>query len=190
MANDGRKGRKPDPSSNDAGGRHAEDRSARHKKAAFLSAFAETCNISAACKAAEMPRSLFYRWSKDPAFDAEFDEAKERAVEAMELEARRRAMHGLVKVKIHEGGVVLVPVDKHGNVVAPDSKEKVGMAPLIEREYSDTLMIFLLKSHKPETYRERFEITTKADPIQACESMAEAAGAARAAVAAARAGKK
>jgi hypothetical protein len=39
-----------------------------------------------------------------------------------------------------------------------------GIALKRARESSDTLMIFLLKAHKPQKYRERFEFNLKNDP--------------------------
>ena len=50
--------------------RHANDKSARLKRGAFLAAYAVNCNISAACRAAGIGRSAFYDWIKDPAFKA------------------------------------------------------------------------------------------------------------------------
>ena len=80
----------------------------------------------------------------------------------------------------HKGKLVLVPVNKEGKVVAPDSPEKVGEAPLVEREFSDTLAIFLLKANRPDVYRERHEVkVTEDDTLEMCESVAKLAAATR-----------
>lgn len=60
----------------------------------------------------------------------------------LELEARRRACEGVERKKFHQGEPVIDPVTgKH----------------YVEREYSDILLICLLKAHRPKKYRERFE---------------------------------
>lgn len=99
----------------------------------FIRALCQTGNVSAACKRAKIARTTAYEdRSADPLFAAAWDEALEIATEALELEARRRA---------HTG--VLEPVFQGGALVG-----KV-------RRYSDTLLIFLLKAHKPEMYTDR-----------------------------------
>lgn len=105
------------------------------KKAAFLAAYAECGNVTHAAKLAKCSRSQVYEWLRDDqGFSNSFDEAGEQAVELMEQEARRRAVNGTTR-PIYQGGV------------------KVGAI----REYSDTLLIFLLKAARPEKYRERFD---------------------------------
>jgi hypothetical protein len=105
------------------------------KKRAFLAAFAITCNISRAAKAAKIDRATHYEWLKgDENYRKEFAEAKEQAADALEDEAVRRA---------HEGTTRPIMVGKKREVI---------------REYSDTLLIFLLKGIRPEKYRERSEV--------------------------------
>lgn len=90
-------------------------------------------NVSAAAKKAGVPRSTAYDWYKaDEEFAAAWDDAVEVAVDSLEKEAWRRARDGVLK-----------PVYQKG--------EKVGQV----REYSDQLMVTLLKAHRPEKYRER-----------------------------------
>jgi hypothetical protein len=72
----------------------------------------------------------------DPDFAAAFDEAVKLGTAALEDEAKRRAFEGCDKPIFYQG-------IQCGTV----------------REYSDTLMIFLLKAHDPEKYAER----TKSD---------------------------
>jgi hypothetical protein len=101
---------------------------------AFLLAYANTGNVRAACEAAKVHRRTHYKWLEDPAYSAQFEDAKVDATDALEREARRRALEG-----------VLEPVFQIG--------EKVGSI----RKFSDTLLIFLLKGLKPDTYRERVD---------------------------------
>ncbi len=61
-------------------------------------------------------------------------------------EADRRAIEGVERVRVHGGKPVLVPVDPDN----PDGPQRV----LVEREYSDLLLMFRLKRIDPE-YRDR-----------------------------------
>jgi hypothetical protein len=84
----------------------------------FLTALEQTGNVSAAARAAGIVRQNAYLTrANHPAFAAAWEEALEVACDALELEARKRAMEG----------------------------------------ESDVLMIFLLKAHRPEKYRERVQ---------------------------------
>ena len=70
----------------------------------------------------------------DPAFAAAWDDALEAAVDQLEAEARHRAIDGVEQPHFHQGKVC-------GTV----------------RKYSDALLMFLLRAHRPETYRDRTE---------------------------------
>lgn len=99
---------------------------------AFLAELAETCNITEACRVAKVARGTVYVHKKaDPSFAAAWADAVEQGVEALELEARRRAMKGTSRPVFYMGV-------ECGQV----------------QEYSDTLMIFLLKAHRPKVYRD------------------------------------
>lgn len=113
-------------------------------KARFLARFALTGNILRSAQAAQVGRRTVYDWlAEDPAFKALHDDAHEDALDALEEEARRRSVDGVLK-----------PVYQSG--------KKVGDI----REYSDTLLILLLKGKRPQTFRERFEHTgEKGGPI-------------------------
>lgn len=103
------------------------------KKKAFLAAFAECGNITRAAEIVKMDRRLHYGWlEKDPAYAAAFTDAEEHAADRLEQEARRRAVEGTLKPVFYQG-------------------EQCGVI----REYSDTLLIVLLKGVRPEKYKER-----------------------------------
>lgn len=107
------------------------------KRRTFLECLETTGNVSRAAEAAALPRQSFYkRRRSDPQFAAQWDEAVEIGVASLEDEARRRAQEGVLKPVFYQGA-------ECGAV----------------REFSDTLLIFLLKAHRPEKYRERREIT-------------------------------
>ncbi len=104
---------------------------------AFLAAFRNTGNVRLACEAANVGRSSHYRWlNRDPAYREAFAVAKEEVADLLEAEAYRRAVEGVEKpVGWYKG--------KPGGYV---------------REYSDTLLIFLLKGLRPEKYGDRVEV--------------------------------
>ena len=104
-------------------------------KARFLDEFRQRGNLTAASREIGLTRQAVYKWRhSDQAFAEAFADAVEEATELMEWEARRRAM-----------GEVQMPVFHQGEVV--------GHIP----RYSDQLLMFLLRAHRPEKYRERYE---------------------------------
>ncbi|MFA5383984.1 MAG: hypothetical protein WC364_04870 [Eubacteriales bacterium] len=111
------------------------------KKAAFLAAYSELGNITRAALASNVARTKHYTWLKDPAYAQAFAEAEEIAIETLEVEARRRAIEGLKRKKFNKNGLP---------VMDPETKEQY-----FEHEYSDTLLIFLLKAARPEKYKDR-----------------------------------
>jgi hypothetical protein len=99
---------------------------------AFLAALRKTGNVSAACKLSRNARCMVYRQrDTDPEFAAAWDAALDEAVDSLEAEGWRRARDGTLK-PVFQGG------EKCGEI----------------REYSDTLLIFLLKGHRPARFRE------------------------------------
>lgn len=86
----------------------------QHKKDRFLTAFAKCGNITEAARISDCARKSHYLWMEDPEYVQQFADAKEQAIQELELVARNRAM-----------------------------------------KTSDLLLIFLLKSMRPETYKDR-----------------------------------
>lgn len=103
------------------------------KREDFLTALAETANVTRSCKKAKITRSNLYLWrDADEDFEKEWDAALEKGTDYLEDEAVRRAAEGTLK-PIFQGG------------------KKVGTI----REYSDTLLIFMLKARRPDKFKER-----------------------------------
>ncbi len=103
------------------------------RKKSFLEIYRQYGNITTAAEMAGLHRSTHYLWLKDdPEYAAAFDQATEEASERLEQEAWRRAVKGVEK-PVYQGG------------------KRVGTI----QEYSDTLLIFLLKGAKPSKYKER-----------------------------------
>lgn len=110
----------------------------------FLKCFAACGTLSHAAKAAKVALCMHSTWMRDNgdngvAYRAMFEEAKQEASENLEAEARRRAVEGIRKRKFHP---------------------KTG-AMYYEHEYSDTLLIFLLKGAIPEKYKEAKSVVIK-----------------------------
>jgi hypothetical protein len=104
------------------------------KRRKFLDALRQCGNVTAACRAAQLDQSNAYKVrAADPEFAAAWADALEEAADVLEAEAWRRAVRG-VERPVFQGG------------------EQVGAV----REYSDTLLIFLLKGAKPEKYRDNY----------------------------------
>lgn len=89
---------------------------------------------------------------QDRDFDTRYREAEEAAIDVLEREAHRRAMHGVADIVVAAGKVVMDPRTLND----PD-----GAKPLMRRTYSDGLMMFILKGRRREVYGDRVETDNK-----------------------------
>jgi hypothetical protein len=139
------------------------------KEKRFLNSLRKYGNVSKAARAAGVGRRTAYEWrEEDKAFAAAWDGALEEATDALELEARRRAHEGVERVKVFHGQIIMVPkLDRKGNPIVDQRTGEPVMVPLTEHEYSDTLLIFLLKAHRPEKFRDRVDVTSGDQPLKA-----------------------
>jgi hypothetical protein len=64
------------------------------KQRAFLAAYATTGNVSKAAEIATVTRQAHYRWLEEEEYVNAFGEAHDDACDALESEARRRAVEG------------------------------------------------------------------------------------------------
>jgi hypothetical protein len=103
----------------------------------FLVALANSGNVRHAAECIKRsPTTCYNHRQRDPAFAAAWDAAMETAMDiVLEPEAFRRAVQGVEKPVYHLGSQV-------GTV----------------REYSDTLLIFLMKGWRPDRYKDRREV--------------------------------
>ena len=91
-------------------------------------------NVSAACRMAGLPRSCVYDWrGADPEFAADWAAAVELGCDALEDEAVRRGCEGSLRPVFYRG-------------------KEVGAV----REYSDTLLIFMLKARRPARFHDNY----------------------------------
>lgn len=103
-------------------------------KMRFLELYMQTAHISKTCDILGIAPRNIYRWKlDDPEFDENMRMAEQVAVMVLEDEATRRAVYGTDKA-IYQGGKFM------------------GW----QREYSDALLITLLKAKAPHKYKERF----------------------------------
>jgi hypothetical protein len=117
------------------------------RQSRFLAAFAACGSIERASRSAQVHRQTHYFWMReDLTYPRRFKEAEVQAARALEDEAVRRAREGIRKPVLHRGKQVYVQGE-----------------PLFTTEYSDSLLMFLLKASNPERFRERLEQTNLLD---------------------------
>lgn len=111
----------------------------RRRKERFLAHLAISGNVSEAGRVADVQRSTLYHWKEtDAVFASQWEGALEEAADALEAEARRRAVEGYDEPITYGGKVVCDPETGH---------------PLVRKKYSDGLMAFLLRAHRPARFR-------------------------------------
>lgn len=110
----------------------------------FLRAYGKNGNISQSARTAKVTRrSVQLRRKENSDFAEAMAEAQEEATDALETEARRRAVTGTLRPVFYQGAEV-------GRV----------------REYSDTLLIVLLKGNRPAKYRDVTQTNRNVDLAQ------------------------
>jgi hypothetical protein len=130
-------------------------RAARQK--AFLEAYRRTASVTLAARAARVHRSIHYLWMLEPKYAADFGAAQAEAADLLEDEAIRRAHQGLAKPIVYQGSFQYRRRLKKGT--GPKNHKRAEYEeygpPLAIQEYSDQLLMFLLKGFKPTKYKER-----------------------------------
>lgn len=102
-------------------------------KARFLELYMITCHVNRTCQILGLVPRTVYHWKKnDPQFNADWKAAEEVAVQTLEDETVRRAVHGVEK-PVYQGGKLV------GSIT----------------EYSDTLLMMLLRGRLPNKYKDK-----------------------------------
>jgi len=108
------------------------------RQAQFLETLRQGLSVTAAAAAVGWDRSRAYQWrKKDQAFAEAWDVALEAGTDRLEDEAYRRAVEGIITTRYTKNG------DEYTTI-----------------NYSDRLLELLLKSRRPERYRERYDVET------------------------------
>jgi len=112
-------------------------------QAKFLAAYRATARIDVSAATAGISTAAHYKWvATDPEYVKELDKARDEALSLLEDEAHRRAVQGVEEPVFYQGEVCGTKLN-----------------------YSDTLLIFLMKAANPEKYRDRFDIRSKVETI-------------------------
>lgn len=113
--------------------------SARHKER-FLSAYRKCGNITVAAQSAGMARRVHYNWyGEDHDYAKQFDDAQKESTDLLVAEARRRAVVGTRKYLYHNGKALIVKGEH-----------------VFDSNYSDNLLMFLIKANDPALYRDNY----------------------------------
>ena len=111
------------------------------KRRDFIAELAKGNTVAHSAEVVAGTRERFYQLKReDDGFAAAWAEAEAAGTEVLEQEAKRRAVEGWEE-PVYQGGVLVGFVRKH----------------------SDTLLIFLLKGRRPDTYRDNQAITLRWD---------------------------
>lgn len=119
------------------------------RQAAFLRAYAEVGVIGAACRIAGISRGILDYWRRDdPLFVEQEAEAFDDAADAVEQEVRRRGVLGYQEPVIFQGMPSMV--------VDPETGKETF---LTVTRYSDACILALIRSLKPERFRDNSKVT-------------------------------
>lgn len=144
----------------------------------FLDALREFGVVSYAAEIAGVNRTAAYKAkNRNKTFSDRWNDAIEEAADKLEQEARRRAVEGTHRLQFYKGRPIMVPlidedgkpvyedmIDMDGQVIIDDNgrpRRQLVMVPYVEHEYSDTLLIFLMKCWRPQYRDSRVELSTK-----------------------------
>lgn len=109
---------------------YADDTATQRQIETFFEELAATDHVQKAVAKSGLPSRTVYSWrDNDAAFAQRWTEARERYVDELEAEARRRAVEGTEKGVWHQGA-------------------QVGS----ERQYSDSLLALMLKAKRKREY--------------------------------------
>ena len=107
------------------------------KQAKFLAEFANCGIITVAAKVAGIDRKTVHNWlEKDERFSLAYHQAEKQAEEVLEAAAWKRSVQGVAKQRhVYDRGGKLIDTE-------------------ITTDYSDSLLMFLLRARNPTKYRE------------------------------------
>lgn len=106
----------------------------------FFEVMAASANVTLACRESGINRKSAYFWrGRSKLIRKHWDEALTQAIDGLEYEAVRRARAGVERKR---------PIFYRGKQCGEE----------VYREFSDHLLMFLLKAHRPERFSEKVQI--------------------------------
>lgn len=125
---------------------HGEIPKSDRRKAAALAVLSDGGSPDEAAAAAGISRALLYKWKTlDPAFNAQWEEARDITTEKAEAEIYRRGVVGWVEPIFGKG--------------PSGTTQVVGSI----RKYSDRMLEVLIKARKPNEYRDNPRVAVAAE---------------------------
>lgn len=134
------------------------------KQQRFIKAYRETANIKYSCKVAGVNRQTFYNWRDgDEAFQSQLPDADADADDTLEYALYDRGVLGVPSYVVSQGRIVyedIPDLDEAGHQRIDDKGKIITKRgdPLIERKYSDTLLLARLKARMPEKYKDKAQL--------------------------------
>lgn len=120
-------------------------------KKRFLDAFSKCGVVPYACAQSGLVRSCHYAWlEKDHKYRQAFLEADAGFTESLIQEAVTRGRDGRPKRVIFQGKLMGRYLDMNGKEVPAGDPTAEIFEPLTVQEYSDNLLMFLIKAKRPE----------------------------------------
>ena len=133
--------------------KRSEATKATVKRRQFLEYIARGMTLTEATQAAGISRQYVYvLLRKSERFANAYRDAQERSADLLEAAARRRAIDGVDRYVTYAGQIVFVKFDRDGQPIPPGSKRRGTLRPLIQKEYSDALLVRMLIARLPRLY--------------------------------------
>ncbi len=125
------------------------------RKATFIKAYSKTGVIQPALDAAGISRTCYKHWrKKDPDFHLACSDAYEAAVDAAEVELRKRGVEGYDEPVLNKGEQIWCRNPGNGELILDADFNPI---PFTRPVKSDRLLEVYTRSHRP-IYKERFEM--------------------------------
>lgn len=131
------------------------------KQAEFLFAYQGLGSLTAAAKQVGIGRRQHHRWMNTcPDYVREFGVSREIALAHLEEEALRRAVRGVQSLKFYKGEIIKIQATtSDGRPMYYEQTRQPVMIPYVEHKYSDSLLMFMMKSMDPDRFRDNNGIT-------------------------------
>ena len=120
------------------------------KQTRFLATYSGCGCVALAARMAGNARATHYMALSNPTYATAFAEAEQDFADELRHAATTRAIHGVKRLKFHQGTPCMVPLLNKDGTVKLNKEGGMELVPYEEIEYSDSLLIQLLRAHCPE----------------------------------------